>query len=142
MRPETTERSFRNLEVWQRAKELAVLVYRFTDTLPSDERFGLQQQLRRAAVGVVANIAEGHCRDHDRERIQFFAIARSSAGEVEAETEISLELAKGDAGLGSAVIQKADEVQRMLRRLQQFLARAVRARAQIPQSHNLKSHVS
>lgn len=132
MRPETTERSFRNLDVWKKAKALAIAVYRFTETLPSEERFGLSQQLRRAAVAVVANIAEGHCRDHDRERIQFFAIARSSAGEVEAETDIVLELGKGDSQQGNLILQQADEIQRMLRKLQQYLLEAVRVKSTNP----------
>lgn len=127
MKPEREGRvgapkSFRELDVWQKAKTLAVAAYRFTDTLPKDEKFGLTQQIRRASIAVAANIAEGHGRDHLREKIQFYAVARSSAGEVEAEIEVALELGRGDQAVGIDGIKKADEVQRMLRGLQKSLA--------------------
>lgn len=129
-------KAFQDLDVWQKAKKLAVSVYRFTETLPRQEQFGLTLQLRRAAIAVVANIAEGHCRDHQREKIHFFSIARSSAGEVEAEIAVTIELGLGDSVFGATITEQADEVQRMLRGLQQFLSQFSRESVGRRQSHN------
>ena len=70
------------LVVWQRAVELVVEVYRLADRLPLRERFGLADQLRRAATSIPANIAEGNARSHRREYLHFLSIARGSLAEV------------------------------------------------------------
>lgn len=74
--------SFRDLRVWQDAYSLALTLYKATKEFPSDEIYGLTAQLRRAAVSVMANIAEGHHRSSHKERIQFLIIARASAEEI------------------------------------------------------------
>ena len=84
-------RSFKDLVVWQRAKELAVEVYRLTKCFPRDERFGLTLQLRRAAVSVSSNIAEGHARQ-GKEFAYFLSIANGSTAEVESQLLLSVEL--------------------------------------------------
>ncbi|MGH7538553.1 MAG: four helix bundle protein [Gemmatimonadales bacterium] len=58
-------RSYRDLRIWQRAMDLAEATYRATDGFPATERYGLVAQLRRAAVSVASNIAEGHSRSQD-----------------------------------------------------------------------------
>lgn len=75
--------SYRDLDVWQQSRELVRLVYRLTKKLPKDEQFGLTSQLRRASVSVPSNIAEGCGRNHSKESIQFFFIARGSLYEIE-----------------------------------------------------------
>ena len=69
-------KSYKDLIVWQKAIDLVVLVYRHTAQFPKDEMFGLRQQIRRAAVSVPSNIAEGQCRSSTKDFLNFLAIAR------------------------------------------------------------------
>ena len=80
------------LRVWNLAMDLVVQVYRVSSRFPADERFGLSQQLRRAAVAIPANIAEGNARNHPREYVQYCHIARGSIAEVKCLLRISLNL--------------------------------------------------
>jgi len=75
--------SFKNLKVWEKAHELTLHVYQVTKLFPRDELFGLTSQIRRAAVSVGANIAEGSCRKGDPEFGRFLYMAMGSASEVE-----------------------------------------------------------
>jgi len=81
-------RDFRDLKAWQRAMELAEAVYAATDTLPSDERYGLRSQMRRAVVSVPSNIAEGHCRWSDASFSQFLGYSLGSLGELATQVEL------------------------------------------------------
>ena len=76
-------RSFRDLKIWQRAMDLVPQVYMIAQLLPSHERFGLMDQIRRAAVSVPSNIAEGQARRHTKEFIQHLSIARGSLAELQ-----------------------------------------------------------
>ena len=76
-------KDFRTLRVWEKAHDLVMSVYRATRAFPQEERFGLTSQLRRAAVSVPANIAEGCGRWGDRDFSRFLVIAIGSASEVE-----------------------------------------------------------
>jgi len=84
--------SHRDLVVWQRAMELIEEIYRLTERFPSDEKFGLVSQMRRAAVSIPSNIAEGFRRLHRPEYRQFLSIARGSGAELETQLEISRRL--------------------------------------------------
>ena len=75
-------RSFEDLIVWQKARELASLVYDITDNFPKSERFGLIDQIRRAVVSIAANIAEGFSRYHLKESILFYRNSRGSLSEL------------------------------------------------------------
>src|ERR1700722_14992428 len=81
--------SFRDLRVWQRGMEVVESVYRATQSFPKQELYGLTSQLRRAAVSIPANIAEGHCRQHIKEYLNFLSIAQGSIAELETEIEIA-----------------------------------------------------
>jgi four helix bundle protein len=83
---------YRDLVAWKRAHKLALEIYRSTDSYPDRERYGLVAQLRRAAVSVVSNIAEGAGRKSDRELARFLRIARGSACEVECQLLLSRDL--------------------------------------------------
>ena len=74
--------SFRDLEVWQVAHQLVIMVYQTTQSFPVDERFGLIQQMRRAAVSVPANIVEGFKRRGIGEKIRHYNIAEASLEEL------------------------------------------------------------
>jgi four helix bundle protein len=81
--------SFKNLVVWQRAIELTVAVYSLTSKFPDSERFGLTNQMRRAAASVSSNIAEGYGRATKGEYVQFLGHARGSGSEVETQIVIA-----------------------------------------------------
>jgi four helix bundle protein len=83
---------YRQLAVWQRAQNLALAIYRSTDGFPVRERYGLAAQMRRAAVSVVSNIAEGCGRQGDRELSRFLRIARGSVHELECQLTLSRDL--------------------------------------------------
>jgi four helix bundle protein len=76
-------KSYRDLEVWQKAMDLVVESYRLTRLLPKSEMFGLSSQIQRAAVSIPANIAEGHGREHLGDYLHHLSIASGSLMEVE-----------------------------------------------------------
>ena len=85
-------KSYQELEVWKEARVLVKDIYLLTIKLPSEEKFGLISQLRRAAVSVPANIAEGIGRNHSKDTLQFLFIARGSLNELETLLILSLDL--------------------------------------------------
>jgi len=85
-------RSYRQLEVWQRAIELTESVYILTATLPDSERYGLKSQLQRAAVSIAANIAEGYGRSHRGDYLHHLSIARGSLMEIETLLTLAVKL--------------------------------------------------
>ena len=83
MREVTATKSYKQLTVWQRAIELVNAIYEVTKKLPSDERFGLTSQMRRSAISIPSNIAEGYKRRSLGEYLQFLGVADASAAELE-----------------------------------------------------------
>ncbi|TPG63766.1 four helix bundle protein [Hymenobacter nivis] len=86
------ERSYSDLSVWLKSREMTKRVYELTRQFPKDELFGLTNQLRRAAVSVPSNIAEGCGRQHTKDTIQFLFIARGSLFEVETQLYLAHDL--------------------------------------------------
>lgn len=86
------DRRHKNLTVWQNAIELVTQIYRATSSFPDDEKFGLTSQMRRAAVSVDSNIAEGAARNTDKDFLRFLYIARGSLAELETQIQISVNL--------------------------------------------------
>jgi four helix bundle protein len=84
--------NYKNLKIWQEAMELAVDVYQLTKSFPKEETHGLTSQLRRAAISIPSNIAEGACRNNDREFKQFLGIAYGSTGEVDTQLHMAFRL--------------------------------------------------
>ena len=84
--------SHKDLKVWQKGIELVKSIYEITQSFPSNEQFGLVSQMRRAAVSIPSNIAEGCGRNSDKELIHFLYIALGSASELETQIIISQEL--------------------------------------------------
>jgi four helix bundle protein len=91
--------SFRDLQVWQRAIQMCVAIYRLTQGFPREELYGLSSQIRRAAVSVPSNIAEGHGRLGTGEYRQFLGIARGSNYELQTQLEIARALEYGNPKL-------------------------------------------
>lgn len=106
--------SFRNLDVWKRSIELTIAIYKLTSSFPDSERFGLTNQLRRAAVSVASNIAEGYGRATKGEYVQFLGHARGSNSEVETQIVISKALGFGSKQTLEIAENLCNEVGRML----------------------------
>jgi four helix bundle protein len=101
--------------------EIAVEVYGLVTRLPTDERFGLVQQLRRAAVSIPSNIAEGHARGATRDFTRFLSIARGSIAEVETQLELAVRLNLLEQAAVDSVASKCDKLGRILRGLRKSL---------------------
>lgn len=84
--------SYRDLRVWQAAMELVEQVYYLTRKFPKEELFGLTSQMRRAAVSIPSNIAEGHTREHRKEYLHHLSIVQGSLAELETHLEIATRL--------------------------------------------------
>ena len=106
--------SYRDLEVWQKAMELAVAVYQLTEPFPAHEQYGLRAQIHRAAVSVPSNVAEGHGRSITREYLHHLAIAHGSLMELETQVELAMRLGFAKRVVGEAVLKDAAECGRML----------------------------
>jgi four helix bundle protein len=106
--------SFRELIVWQRAIQLAVTIYRLTKDFPREELYGLTSQIRRAAVSIPSNIAEGQGRQSTGEFKNFIGIARGSNFELQTQLEIARALKMGDAKLLEETESLSHEVGKML----------------------------
>jgi four helix bundle protein len=92
IRDDAAVRSYKDLWVWQRAIDLVIVVYELTRTFPQDERFGLTSQMRRAAVSVPSNIAEGQARQTTQEFRRSLRNALGSLGELETQLIVSRQL--------------------------------------------------
>ena len=106
--------SYRELLVWQKAMELATMVYRLTEPFPKREIYGLAAQLRRAGVSVPSNIAEGYGRGSRREYLQFLTIAQGSLKELETQVLLAERLTYATAVQASRVLSEAEAVGKML----------------------------
>ncbi len=121
-------KSYRDLLTWQKAMDLAKGVYRLTRKLPKEETYGLVSQMRRAAVSVPSNIAEGHARNTPGEFAQFLGQARGSLAELETQLLLAGELfLAADAELELTLAQ-AEEVSRMLNGLRLSVEKKVRTK--------------
>jgi len=103
--------SFRDLIVWQKSLELVTDVYKLTNQLPREELFGLSGQLRRSAISIPSNIAEGQQRNNRLEFRQFLGIAKGSSAELETQLLLAAELYNVDT---TQIISKLVEIQKML----------------------------
>jgi len=107
-------RSFRDLEVWRLSMQLAVDVHRFSHTLPSDEKFGLSIQMRRASISIPSNIAEGSGYGLTGRYVHHLRIARGSEAELQTQLEIARDLGFATATQTKPILAKASEVGRMV----------------------------
>ncbi len=117
----STLKSFRDLEVWKKSIELAEMVYRLSARFPAQEKFGLTSQIRRSAVSVAANIAEGAERERTREFLQFLGIAGGSLAETETFLILADRLKLITEQDLSPVLEQAATVGRMLNGLKRSL---------------------
>jgi len=109
--------SYRDLVVWQEAMELAVAVYRLTASLPRDEIYGVSSQLKRSAVSVPANIAEGYGRDSKGAYIQYLRVAQGSLKEFETHLLLTERVGLLVTNSIEPLLAKSESIGKMLRSL-------------------------
>jgi four helix bundle protein len=113
---------YKDLLVWQKGIALVKLVYELTRTFPPDERFGLVSQMRRAAVSVPSNLAEGQARHTTGEFIQFVSHAEGSVAELDTQLIIAVELGYCSDDSASGAFALLNELRRMLNALRRKLS--------------------
>lgn len=118
-------RPHQRLDVWNRAIEFIIALYRLTERFPKDEKFGLTSQLRRAAVSVAANIAEGAARKSYKEFLQFLSNSQGSASEIDTELLIAWRLGYLPEKDYKDLYKDLDDIGRMITRLSQSLRRKI-----------------
>jgi four helix bundle protein len=126
--PIHTNSGFRRLDVWNDGIELVVDIYRLTEPFPAHERYGLISQLRRAAVSVPTNIAEGYGRATRGEYLNQLSVANGSLNEVETLCVISERLGFGDPASLDQVVLQVTSLQKRLTRMRSTLTETRRAR--------------
>ena len=105
---------FKDLKVWQQAKALAVKIYKITSKDPFQKDFGFKDQIRRAAVSVPSNIAEGDERGSNKDSIRFFFIAKGSLAELQTQLEIAHEIKYTSQNVFNDLEQECSQIGKML----------------------------
>ena len=113
----STRPGYQDLLVWQKAMELVLAVYRITKDWPREEVYGLTSQVRRAAVAIPSNIAEGHGRSGPREYAHHVSIAFGSLCELETQIQIGEQLGYSNGAVTTDLMAKTAEVRRLIRGL-------------------------
>ena len=116
------EKSFKKLTVWQKTYKFVLNIYKQTQKLPSSELYGLNSQIRRASVSILANIAEGSERQHKKEFEQFLSIARGSLAEVETYLMLAKDLGYFKEEYFIELEEQRKEIGRLLRGLYKSLS--------------------
>ncbi|TSD05722.1 MAG: S23 ribosomal protein [Parcubacteria group bacterium Greene0714_7] len=106
--------SHKDLVVWQKGIDLAIVIYNLTSKFPSEEKFGLTAQMRRAVVSISSNIAEGRSRSTRKDFAQFLHIALGSVSELETQLEIAKRLEYGEKVDYNGAVATLQEVSKML----------------------------
>ena len=117
----TAIQSYRELVVWQKAMTLVEMIYEATRQFPKEELYGLTNQIRRAAVSIPSNIAEGQARKSTAEFRNFLSIAQGSRAEVETQTLIAIRLNYLQQTSATPILSLLEELSKMLAALQSRL---------------------
>jgi len=115
------QRAYRKLGVWSDAMSVVESVYQLCESMPSDERFGLTSQMKRAAVSIPSNIAEGKRRGSDKDFCRFLKIAFGSGAELETQLELTMRLQLVDPDRCSDVLNQLDSLMMSLNALIQVV---------------------
>jgi len=117
----STFQSFEEIEVWQKARQLTKEVYQVSGKGPFSRDFGLRDQIRRACVLIMSNVAEGYERGGTKEFLQFLSIAKGSAGEVRSQLYVALDQSYLTESVFEELSSHAREISRMLIGLMSYL---------------------
>ena len=120
----STFKSFEEINAWQKARELTRRVYRITDEGRFARDFGLRDQIRRACISTMSNIAEGYERGGTKEFVQFLSVAKGSVGEVRSQLYVALDQAYISQETFEHLSAEAIEISRMLSGLMKYLRKA------------------
>lgn len=112
---------FEDIEAWKSARSLTTAIYRITSDGAWAKDFGLRDQIRRAAVSIMSNIAEGFARETDNEFHRFLSMARGSAAEVKTQMYIAVDLSYIAQDTFSNLFEQADKIARQLTGLMKYL---------------------
>lgn len=107
-------KSYKDLIVWKKAKELAIEIYKITGNFPKEEKFGITNQLRRAVVSISNNISEGTGRQYKKDTIQFLFVSNGSLNEVESMLQIA-KLGFINEKQTDELVQRTEEVRKLLK---------------------------
>jgi four helix bundle protein len=107
-------KTFRDLMIWQKGLEIVIDVYRMTKGFPKEETYGLVSQIKRSAISIPSNVAEGFRRFHNKEYKQFLYISAGSCGELETQITIARKLDYIDEEQESVLLEKLDHIGRMI----------------------------
>jgi len=122
MKPKVTR--FEDIDAWKRARELVKIIYKTTAGGDFSRDFGLRDQIRRAAVSVMSNVAEGFERGGNREFQQFLSVAKGSAGEVKSQLYVALDAGHIDQEDFNHIYQLADETGRLIGGFLRYLSKS------------------
>jgi four helix bundle protein len=121
---------YKDLKIWQRGMGLTKMIYRLSRTFPPDERYGLALQMRRAAVSIRSNIAEGQARRGTKEFVHFLALASGSLAELERQLLLSHDLGYAQRMDVASAGTEIGEIQKMIAAIQRKLAVRLDSREQ------------
>jgi four helix bundle protein len=110
-------KSYKDLIVWQKAYQLVLLMYKITMNFPKAEIYGLTSQMRRSAISIPSNIAEGYCRQYTGEYLQFLSIAYGSCGELETQILLAKDIEFLDENNFCIAYNLCQEISKMLNSL-------------------------
>ena len=115
--------NYKDLLVWQKGIALAKVIYRLTQNFPAEEKFGLVSQMRRAAVSIPSNLAEGQARHTPGEFVQFISHAEGSSAELDTQVILAVELGFCKKATAIPAYELIDEIRRMLNALRRAISR-------------------
>jgi four helix bundle protein len=124
-------KSYEEMPVWQKAMDLAVAVHQLTSALPRSEDYGLTSQMRRAALSVSANLAEGFGRSHSRDKASFYITARGSLLETKSHVSYGVRIGYFAPGDVADVAARIDEIWREINQLLSYLRRSAGPRPEL-----------
>lgn len=116
-----TVEQFEELEAWKKARELTKVIYHVSSSGEFARDFGLREQICRAAVSIISNIAEGFERDGNKEFLQFLSFAKGSCGEVRAQLYVALDQAYVSSAQFQELIEQTRQVSRLIGGLRKYL---------------------
>ncbi len=120
-----TIKSFRDLRVWQSGMDLVTEIYRLTQSFPREEQYGLTSQVRRAAVSIPSNIAEGHARESSKEYLNHLSIAQGSLAELQTQVEIATRLDFVAAKTAQQTLDRSASLSRQIFALRNAIMRKI-----------------